>query len=88
MHTVPKPPWLIILFVLLLWLPINATKAGNPRIDSVDIYVFWQIGCPHCAFEKDFLVRLMAEEPRIRVHELEISQSPANQAVFRSIWRK
>jgi len=82
-----------ILLTLLLWpwlgfaLPASAMTQPSAAATTVDIYVFWREGCPHCGREKDFLQRLVNEEPRIRVHELEISQSQAYFQTFETLVR-
>ena len=81
--------WLMILLALLLW-PWGSFAAAAPAMTqssaaTADIYVFWREGCPHCGREKDFLRRLVNEEPRLRIHELEISQSQAHFRAFQTL---
>ncbi|TAN53547.1 MAG: hypothetical protein EPN19_09020 [Betaproteobacteria bacterium] len=48
----------------------------------VEVYVFWAKGCPHCERELEFLKRLEATEPRVRVNALEVSGDAANRAAL------
>jgi thiol-disulfide isomerase/thioredoxin len=57
------------------------TAEAEPA-ERVDVYLFWAIGCPHCEREIEFLKRLEAEEPRLRVHYLELSSDAANGKAF------
>jgi hypothetical protein len=60
------------------------TAAAQPA-KQLDIYLFWAFGCPHCEREIEFLKRLEAEEPRLRVHYLEVSRDGANQKAFAAV---
>ena len=87
------PGRFFILLILMLWpwlgfaLPAAAMTQPSAATATADIYLFWREGCPHCGREKDFLQRLVNEEPRIRVHELEISQSQAHFQAFETLVR-
>ncbi|MCC7485097.1 MAG: hypothetical protein IT529_08890 [Burkholderiales bacterium] len=69
--------------VLLLALVPAVAAAQSPQ--RLDVYVFWAIGCPHCEREIEFLKRLEAREPRLKVHYLEITRSAGNRAVLAAI---
>jgi thiol-disulfide isomerase/thioredoxin len=58
--------------------------AGQPR-ERVEIYLFWGDGCPHCEREIDFLKRIEAEDPRLRVHYLEVTSDAANRKAFAAV---
>jgi hypothetical protein len=60
----------LALLVFLLAVPATA--------EAVDVYLFWRIGCPHCEREIEFLDRLAAANPDVKVHKLEVSGSRAN----------
>jgi len=51
-----------------------AAAAGAQPAGRVDVYLFWAFGCPHCECEIDFLKRLEAEEPRLRVRHFKASR--------------
>lgn len=72
-----------ILAMALLALCANA--AGARAAEQVDVYLFWAIGCPHCEREIAFLRRVEAEEPRVRVHYLEVSRDAANRRAFKAV---
>jgi hypothetical protein len=58
---------------IALVLALAAPAAAAPQ--TVDAYVFWREGCPHCERELEFLERLATAEPRIRVHRFEVLRS-------------
>jgi len=62
-----------------------ATGAAAQPPGQVDVHLFWAEGCPHCQRAIDFLKRLEGEEPRVRVHYLEVSRDAANQAAFTAV---
>lgn len=74
-------------FIFLCWVAGAPVPVGAAP-PQADVYVFWQIGCPHCAREKDFLDRLAAEEPRIHIHALEISGNTVHREAFQAIVRR
>ena len=49
---------------------------------SVDVYLFWRVGCPRCEREIEFLDALAAADPAIRLHKLEVSHSRENTALM------
>ena len=61
---------LLAMLLMLLALPAAAAE--------VDVHVFWRIGCPHCEREIEFLDRLAASNPGIRVRKYEVSRERAN----------
>jgi len=61
---------LLAMLLVLLALPAAAAE--------VDVHVFWRIGCPHCEREIEFLDRLAAANPAVRVHKYEVSRERAN----------
>jgi hypothetical protein len=59
--------------VLLCCLAASAVRAQTANTAaSVDIYVFWHAGCPHCSRELEFLDRLAGERAAIRVRKFEV----------------
>jgi glutaredoxin len=62
----------LALLLALLTLPAAAAA------EAVDVHLFWAVGCPHCEREIEFLDRLAAANPGVRVHKLEVSRSRAN----------
>ena len=40
--------------------------------DTVNIYLFWGEGCPHCAKEKEFLIKIAKKDPSISVYGFEV----------------
>jgi glutaredoxin len=69
------PPRLLgFLFLALLSLPAAAA--------TVDVYLFWAIGCPHCERAIEHLDRIAAASSEVRLHKLEVSGSRANAAAM------
>ena len=81
--TMARRAFMRILAMALLALCANA--AGARAAEQVDVYLFWAIGCPHCEREIAFLRRVEAEEPRVRVHYLEVSRDAANRRAFKAV---
>ena len=71
-----------VLFALL------AGSAAAQPAPQVQVYLFWGDGCPHCEREIAFLKRLETEEPRARVHYLEVSRVAANREAFITVSEK
>jgi cytochrome c biogenesis protein CcdA/thiol-disulfide isomerase/thioredoxin len=66
---------------------LTVTAQARPA-ERVDVYLFWAIGCPHCEREIEFLKRLEADEPRLRVHYLELTREPASRNAFAAVVKK
>lgn len=65
--------------------PINITSQSE---DRVDVYFFNQIGCPHCATEKEFFEDLLSQEPysqAVKLHSYEISRNPGNFQILKNM---
>lgn len=58
------------------------TQADNR---TVDIYLFWAEGCPHCAREIAFVKQWAAKESQIHPHYLEITAERANRDIFATL---
>lgn len=61
---------------LLFWAGAALAQA------TVDVYLFWRIGCPRCEQAIAFLDRLAAQQPVVRLHKLEVSGSRANASLM------
>jgi len=64
---------------IAIFLAVLALPAGGAQLD---VYLFWRIGCPHCEREIEFLERVAAGNPEVRLHELEVSRNRANAALM------
>lgn len=53
--------------------------------DAVDVYLFWRVGCPHCEREIEFLDRIAAEEPAVRVRQFEVLRSPESRKLLERV---
>ena len=72
--------FLILLTLLFFW--ANPLRAQEPK---ATLYLFWSRSCPHCAREKVFLEKLVAEYPELEVKDFEISASQKNQELFKKV---
>ncbi|MBI3043836.1 MAG: hypothetical protein HYY78_13540 [Betaproteobacteria bacterium] len=75
-------PLVLNALLAALFFALSAVTAAAQPPERVDVYFFWGKGCPHCERETEFLKRLEAEEPRIRVHYLEVWNDRANGDAF------
>jgi glutaredoxin len=76
---------LTLLFALASGTPAATQEADNsPRegAASVPVYLFWTATCPHCAKARDYLLRLAAREPKIRLRPLELDGDPGHERAF------
>jgi cytochrome c biogenesis protein CcdA len=69
------------LFAGLILACATAGAQAQPP-EQLDVYVFWALGCPHCERELEFLGRVEAAEPRLRVHYFEVSRDAASRKAF------
>lgn len=74
---------IVLLFVSTgLALPANASsKAQN----TVDIYLFWGDGCPHCAKAKPFLQQLDESSDNVNLHMYEVYHNSVNQKLLQDV---
>ena len=66
--------------LILLSLPWGSGWGEDLR--DVDVYLFWRDGCPHCDRAIEYLHRLEADQPQVRLHEFEVSRNAANRAAL------
>lgn len=57
----------LFLFLFLVIRPVVAQS-------KTAIYFFWSKGCPHCAQEKVFLEKLVAQDPRVELKSYDLDQ--------------
>jgi len=76
--------WIIICLGALLAVGFKAAGAADIS-RPVTIYLFWTQGCPHCAHEKEFLVRLHRALPDIQIVTFELSGSADNRQLFQQV---
>jgi thiol-disulfide isomerase/thioredoxin len=68
-----------------LVLALLAPAAFAQPAERLDVYLFWATGCTHCEREIAFLERLEKEEPRLRVHYLEVTRDARAREAFFAI---
>ncbi len=68
-----------LIFLLLLFLIVNVNAK------EIDIHLFYQESCPHCAAEKVYLNELLKERDNIKVHLYNISTNANDQKLYKDI---
>jgi hypothetical protein len=68
--TVLSSIWLHLALALPAW--------GQERL--VDVYLFWQRGCPHCEQQIRTLAAIESADPAVRVHYLELGHAANRRA--------
>ncbi|HEY7609740.1 MAG TPA: hypothetical protein VIF14_10960 [Alphaproteobacteria bacterium] len=63
---------LLVAAALFLAGIVSAAAQAREVAEPVDVYLFWSRTCPHCERALEFLERLGAAEPRLRLHKFEV----------------
>jgi len=61
-------------------LPAGSTP--TPEGHQVHVYLFWGLGCPHCARAKPFLESMAEKYPQVVYREFEIYENAENRELF------
>ena len=67
--------FLIILVVSLIFLPISVKADNN---ETVNLYLFYGKGCPHCKALEEYLDEIESDYPNLKVHLYETWYSRTN----------
>lgn len=67
----------MLLLCLLSWMSI-----ASPVDAGVELHVFWSVDCPHCISQKPFLAELAERQPKLVIHEYEISRTSEHHRRF------
>lgn len=73
--------WFVLLCFVLAT-PALAQAPSVPPPATVDVQVFWRVGCPHCERARTFLQAAAARDQGLRLHEYEINAGPQNRRAF------
>ncbi|HPA25418.1 MAG TPA: thioredoxin family protein [bacterium] len=80
----------IVYFLLILFfscfLLLNVAKAQEQN--KINIYFFWQQGCPHCAKEKPFLENLAKNNSQVELYDFDISSDKEGLNLLINIGKK
>jgi len=78
--------WLILLILFCLLLP-NLVFAQEETIqeETLNVYFFWGLGCPHCAKEKTFLEKIEQTYPQVKVIDFEVYNNIANAQLLNTL---
>lgn len=69
----------IIVFLLLLFIPLTLIKANS---NTVDLYLFYGDGCPHCAEEEEFLDEYLKDKDDVVLNKYEVWHNTDNQELL------
>jgi len=72
---------LTVSFLLFLIIPprgVFAQEDSTTVDESVNIYFFWGVGCPHCEKEKEYLKELKKNYPQVNVLDFEVWNNKEN----------
>jgi len=58
----------------------SGSAGGTPPADEVTLVLYHGDGCPHCAAEREWLVGLQDQHPRLLVRQYEVWHDEANRA--------
>jgi thiol-disulfide isomerase/thioredoxin len=89
-----KKKGILVGFNLIIWscffLSVSFVwpKETRPADNLVNIHLFWSLGCPHCRLEKEFLIKLEAQYPQVRLYTYEITSSPENYELLQKVARQ
>ncbi len=72
----------VILFLILILVSLGPVLANN---ESVDLYLFYGQGCPHCAKEEIFLENIVEEYPNLNIVKKEVYFVQENRELFTEI---
>lgn len=74
-----------IIFVLLLSFVFLFSQSKIVVAATVDAYLFYGEGCPHCAKESQFLNQLVNKYPELKLHEYEIYYNTKNNQLLQKV---
>ena len=67
----------ILVFLLLLFIPVSIIKAN-----TVNLYLFYGDGCPHCAEEEEFLEEYLKDKDDVVLNRYEVWNNRENQELL------
>ena len=73
------------LVLVCLCLGLSSPHPASAADQSVNVYLFWTIGCPHCRHEKEFLAALERRDQAVKVVALEVSARRENLELFQQV---
>ncbi|NMC51587.1 hypothetical protein GYA54_02570 [Candidatus Kuenenbacteria bacterium] len=81
-----KRLFFILISFALIFLLFGQVNAQTRK--KVNIYFFWQQGCPHCATEKPFLEDLVKQNPQLELRSFDIGSSHESIELLADIGRR
>lgn len=80
----------LIIFILIavLFSLLTTAYAQESNNSNVNLYFFWEEGCPHCAGEKVFLSKLEQKYPNLKIHSLEVVKNRTNAQLLEKVGKR
>ena len=73
--------FIVIILSFLIILPVNAKE-------TVNVYLFYGKGCPHCAAEKEYLEEVAKENKNVKIIYYEVWYDENNKKLFEDVREK
>ena len=73
---------ILVLLALIFLASIACAQENQSSQHDVTVYLFWSIGCPHCAKEKPMLEQMEKDYPWLKVNYLEVSENVDNARLY------
>jgi glutaredoxin len=78
--------WCAVLSMFAIAIAIAfAARPAPAAAETVDVYLFWRVGCPHCERAIEHLDRVAAGDARVRVHRFDVLQGAENRRLLERI---
>lgn len=77
--------FILISFIIVF---LSSGQANAQGQNKVNIYFFWQQGCPHCAAEKPFLENLVKQSPQLELRSFDIGSDREGIELLADIGRR
>lgn len=79
----------VLIITVLLRIPAQAQESSQQVTSpSLVLHLFYSETCPHCADEKEFLIKMQSKYPSISVKTYEVSQNRENLKLFVEVEKK
>ena len=75
---------LLILLLSILIMPLSVKAEEN----TINIYLFYGQGCPHCAAEEEFLSEYLKEKDNVKLYKYEVWYNKDNQELLQKVQEK
>jgi hypothetical protein len=77
--------YLVLLAIAVFAICVSTPIVSAAKDQTVNIYLFWTKGCPHCALEKQYLVKLESQDKNLKIIALELTESIDHRELFKKV---